>query len=275
MKVLHGPPAETAVAQVQDAPAIPAAPEPPPPVAPVPAPVAAKPVRAQRQPVQPEPAPQPVEPPAAVLPPSEPPPAPSTPPAPTEPEQVTPAPPPTPPLPEPHTVTLNAGLLIPVRLVDGLSTERNAPGDTFTATLDKELVVDGFVIGERGARVEGRVVAADRGGKVKGVAALAVELTRLHTSDGQAVAIETDSFERHAQAGQRQDAEKVGGATAVGAIIGAITGGGKGSAIGAGVGAGAGAGDVLLTRGQPATLPSETRLSFRLRAPVTITEKTN
>ena len=34
-------------------------------------------------------------------------------------------------------VTLNAGMLIPVRLVDGLSSERNAPGDTFTATLDK------------------------------------------------------------------------------------------------------------------------------------------
>jgi hypothetical protein len=41
-----------------------------------------------------------------------------------------------------------------VRLVDGLSSERNAPGDAFLATLDKELVVDGFVIAERGARVE-------------------------------------------------------------------------------------------------------------------------
>ena len=62
------------------------------------------------------------------------------------------------------------------------------PGDTFTATLDKELVVDGFVIAERGARVEGRVVSSDRGGKVKGVAVLSVELTRLRTSDGQSVA---------------------------------------------------------------------------------------
>jgi hypothetical protein len=69
------------------------------------------------------------------------------------------------------------------------------------------------------------------------------------------------------------DAAKVGGAAAVGAVIGGIAGGGKGAAIGAGVGGGAGAGDVLLTRGKPATLPSETRLSFRLRTPVTITEK--
>jgi len=207
MKVGHGSEAEPAVAQVREPAAIPA----PAAVAPAPAPMAPEPVRAQRQPVQPDPPPPPAEPPAAVPPPPPSnPPAASTPPAPTEPEQVTPPPPP---LPEPHMVTLNAGLLIPVRLVDGLSTERNAPGDTFTATLDKELVVDGFVIAERGARVEGRVVASDRGG--------------------------------------------------------------KGAAIGAGVGGGAGAGDVLLTRGKPATLPSETRLSFRLRAPVTITEKTS
>jgi hypothetical protein len=164
-------------------------------------------------------------------------------------------------------------MLLPVRLVDGLSTERNVSGDTFTATLDKELVVDGFVIAERGARVEGKVVASDRGGKTRGVSSLAVELTRLHTSDGQTVAIRTDSFERRAPQTQTQDAAKVGGGAALGAIIGAVAGGGKGAAIGAGVGGAAGAGDVLLTRGKPTTLSSETRISFRLSGPVTITEQ--
>src|SRR5439155_669138 len=70
------------------------------------------------------------------------------PPAPPEPEHVTPLPAP----PEPHKVTLTAGTLIPVRLVDGLSSERNLPGDLFTATLDSPLTVGGFVIAERGAR---------------------------------------------------------------------------------------------------------------------------
>lgn len=212
----------------------------------------------------------------AVAPPAEPPketpPPPPTPPARTEPENVTPPPPPPPP-PEPHKVTLNAGTLIPVRLVDGLSSERNMPGDTFTATLDKELVVDGFVIAERGARADGRVVASDRGGRVKGVAGIAVELTRIHTSDGQKVAIQTDSFERHAQQARGQDAAKVGTGAAIGAAIGAIAGGGKGAAIGAGVGGAAGAGDVMMTRGQAARLPSETRINFRLRAAVTLTER--
>jgi hypothetical protein len=57
--------------------------------------------------------------------------------------------------PEPHKVTLNAGMLLPVRLVDGLSSEHAAPGDAFLAT--KELVVDGFAIAERGA-VWGRLL---------------------------------------------------------------------------------------------------------------------
>jgi len=119
------------------------------------------------------------------------------PPARTEPEPVapvssgdsTPAPP-------PRQVTLNAGLLLPVRLADGLSTERNAPGDAFRATLDRDLAVDGLVIAERGARVEGKVVAVEAGAGGKS-AALTVELTRPYTNDGQTVTIRTDSFERH------------------------------------------------------------------------------
>ncbi|SPF51379.1 conserved exported hypothetical protein [Candidatus Sulfopaludibacter sp. SbA4] len=211
----------------------------------------------------PAPAPEPPAPPQPVEPP------PPTPPARSEPENVTPPPPP--PEPEPPRVTLNAGMLIPVRLVDGLSSERNVPGDTFTATLYRELVVDGFVIAERGARVEGRVVSAGRGSK-GAASTLSVELTRIHTSDGQNVDIQTDSFERLSDPSQLTNAEKIGGGAAVGAIIGAVAGGGKGAAIGAGVGGGAGAGDVLLTR-KPATLPSETRITFRLKAPVTLTER--
>jgi len=203
---------------------------------------------------------------------------------PASPEPPPPAPPPTevatrpeppaiPPPPPPRQVTLNAGTQIPVRLIDGLTTQRNNAGDTFTGSLDQPLVVDGLVIAERGARVEGRVVSADKGGKVSGVATLAVQLTRIHLSDGQAISVQSESFEKHAEQTRGTDAAKVGGGAAIGAIIGAIAGGGKGAAIGAGAGGGVGAGDVLLTRGKPAALPSETRISFRLSTPVTITER--
>ncbi|HWB86401.1 MAG TPA: hypothetical protein VG675_19825 [Bryobacteraceae bacterium] len=216
-----------------------------------------------------EPAAPPAQPVQAAPPQPAPAPAAAPAPAPVEPEHVTPPSPP----PPPPTVTLKAGTLIPVRLVDGLSTERNTPGDSFTASLDQPLVVDGFVIAERGARVEGRVVASDRGGRVKGVAALAVELTHIRTSDGQTLSIQTDSFEKHAEQTRGKDATKVGIGAALGAAIGAIAGGGKGAAVGAGVGGAAGAGDVALTHGDAATLPSETRINFRLRSPVTVTER--
>jgi hypothetical protein len=147
---------------------------------------------------------------------------------------------------------------LPVRLVDGLSSERNFPGDVFAATLDRALVADGFVIAERGARVEGRVVAVDRS-KVR-AAALAVELTRLHTSDGQSVAIQTDDYFKHADATRLGSTGKIAG----GAVLGA--------AIGAGVGGGAGGSEVMPTR-RPVELSSETLMTFKLRTPVPLTEK--
>src|SRR5205807_6835883 len=174
---------------------------------------------------------------------------------------------------QPHTVTLAAGTQLVVRIGETLTSQRSRPGDIFLATLAEPLTIDDFVIAERGSRCEGRVVEADAGGRVKGVARLTVELTSIHTSDGQKVLIRTASFDKEAQASRREDAAKVGGGAALGAIIGAIAGGGKGAGIGAAAGGAAGAGDVMLTRGKPAEIPVETRVSFRVQEPVTITER--
>jgi hypothetical protein len=169
-------------------------------------------------------------------------------------------------------VTLNAGLTIPVRLIDGIASDRNKPGDTFTATLDKELVVDGFVIAERGARAEGKVVAAQHG-DLRNVSAVAVELTAIHLSDGQTVAIATDSFEKHGDKDAGADTTKVAGGAVIGAVIGGIAAGGKGAAIGAGAGAATGTGVMVAGHEKPTQLPSETRITFRLRNAVKITER--
>lgn len=199
-------------------------------------------------------------------------PAPPPPAAPAvDPEPV--APPPPPPPPPPRKVTLAVGTLLPVRLVEGLSTERNQPGDTFTATLTDPLVADGFVIAERGARLEGRVLTSEKAGRVKGVSELAIQLTKLSTSDGQHIPILTDPFQKAGPKTVGKDAAKVGVASGIGAAIGAIAGGGKGAGLGAIIGGAAGTGGVMATRGEPATLPTETRISFRLSQPVTITEK--
>ena len=238
-------------------------------VKPSPAPAAAP--RALRQPVNRE---RPVNDaqPASPEPPSAAPAAPPVAPAPPEPpKEVVHEAPPAP--VQPHSVTVAAGTMIAVRLGETLSTKNNQPGDTFFATLAQPLVVDGLVIAERGARAEGRIVEVERAGKVKGLAHLTVELTKLTTSDGQHVRVRTASFNQQGKSSRKTDAAKVGIGAALGAAIGAIAGGGKGAGIGAGVGGAAGAGDVLLTRGDDAVIPVETGLSFRLQEPVTVTER--
>jgi len=265
------------VVQTAQAPvAQPVQPEPAP--VPAPAPAAKTPAKpaAVRRPspavaVNRAPEPQPAAaysaPPPAAAAPSEP--APS---APVAPPPQPPAAPEPPPPPQPHTVTVSAGTLLPVRLGETLTSEKNKEGDAFTATLDKALVIDGFVVAERGARLEGRVVEADRAGKVRGVAHLAIELVRLTTADGQRISLRTEAFHKDGKAERGRDAAKIGAGAAIGAAIGAIAGGGRGAAIGAGVGGAAGTGAVLTTRGQAAELPVETRISFRVNEAVTITE---
>jgi hypothetical protein len=193
-------------------------------------------------------------------------------------EQTVPAPtpvtpPPPPPPPQPRKVTVAAGTLLPARLGETLDSSRMQPGDTFAANLDQPLVVDGLVIAERGARLEGKVAEIQESGRVRGLAAIAIHLTKLHTSDGQELAIETELFRKQAPTSHGEDAKKVGIGAGLGAAIGAIAGGGKGAGIGAAVGGAAGAGTAAATRGKPAVIPVETRIDFRLSGPLTVTEK--
>jgi hypothetical protein len=170
-------------------------------------------------------------------------------------------------------VTIPEGTLVSVRLIEGVSSAVNKPGDTITATLDQPLVVDGFVIAERGARVEGEVSQVVDAGRVKGVAQVALVLTRLTTADGQKIRIRTAEFAKEAPKETARDAAKVGIGAGIGAAIGAVIGGGKGAAIGGAAGAGAGTGAVLATKGKPAELPSETLLTFRIAEAIQVTER--
>jgi hypothetical protein len=178
-----------------------------------------------------------------------------------------------PPPREPHKATIPAGTVVTVRLGETLSTQKNHPGDTFSGTLDQPLVVDGFAIAERGSRVQGRITDLEQAGRVKGLAQISLQLTKLHTADGQDIAISTEKFAKEGPTSHKEDAEKVGIGAVLGAAIGAMAGGGKGAAIGAGAGGAAGAGTVAATRGKPAELPVETRLTFRIEQAVTVTER--
>lgn len=167
-------------------------------------------------------------------------------------------------------VTLPESTALSVRLVPTLSTETHEVNDTFEATLAEPITEGGETVLEAGTRVWGKVVEADKGGRVEGRAHIGVLLTEIETADGERVNISTNTLRRQAPATKKDDAKKIGIGAGVGAAIGAIAGGGKGAAIGAAAGGGAGTGAVLATRGEPAVLPSETLLRFSLQHPVTI-----
>ncbi len=167
------------------------------------------------------------------------------------------------------SVTLPEGTQLAVRTTTTLSTNSQTSGQAFTAHLEQPLLYDGREIAPKGAEVNGQIVDADKGGRVKGRASLAVELTGLNSNAGQ-IAISTNTITHEAKGTKKNDALKIGIGSGVGAAIGAVAGGGKGAAIGAAAGAGAGTGVVLATRGDPVVIPSETLLHFTLSAPITI-----
>jgi hypothetical protein len=181
-----------------------------------------------------------------------------------------PPPAPAPPPPPIRTVTIPASTAITVRLLDAISSERNRAGDTFQATLEQPLVVDGMVVADRGASAVGRVVQAQQSGRVAGVAEMALELDRLQTVGGE-VQIASDTMMRRAETTHGKDAMTTGGLAGLGAAIGAIAGGRRGAGIGAAAGGATGAGTVMATKGKPVKFDPETQLTFRLRAPVTVT----
>jgi hypothetical protein len=166
-------------------------------------------------------------------------------------------------------VTIPSGTTMAVRLVDTIDSERSQPGQTFHATLDSPLAVEGDVAVPAGYDVEGHIVDVKSAGKFAGQSLLALQLDRVKVGD-KYYAIQTDQYRRQGTSRGKNTAEKVGAGAGIGAIIGAIAGGGKGAAIGAAAGGGLGGGVQAATKGQQIKLPSETVLNFTLQAPVTV-----
>ncbi len=169
----------------------------------------------------------------------------------------------------PKEITLPAGTPIVIRTTTALSTKTAASGSPFAASLEKDLTVDGRLVAPKGAEVAGVVTSSDPGGRVKGVASIAVTLTSISTPAGP-IKIDTNNRGAQAKSSVKKDVIKGGIMTGVGAAIGAIAGGGKGAAIGAGAGAAAGTGTAMMTKGDPAVIPAESVLTFKLAAPVTV-----
>jgi hypothetical protein len=166
-------------------------------------------------------------------------------------------------LPATDRLRLPAGTNLVIRMIDGVDSERNSVGQTFAASLDEPVVIDGRTMIPRGADVVVKLVDAKESGKLAGRTTLTLDLMSLKV-DGRMVDVNTETVTEESSSRGSRTAKVAGGTAVLGTIIGAIAGGGKGAAIGLGSGAAVGAGAEILTKGQRVKIPSETRLTFVL-----------
>ena len=173
----------------------------------------------------------------------------------------------------PAKVTIPQGTALAVRLVDTIDSETAQQGQTFRASLESPLSVDGDVATPAGYDVEGHVVEVKSAGKFSGRSELVLQLDRIAVG-GKHYNIQTDQWKREGSSRTKNTAAKVGTGAAIGAIIGGLAGGGKGAAIGAAAGGGLGGGVQAATKGQQIKLSSETVLNFTLQGPLTVVPTT-
>lgn len=172
-------------------------------------------------------------------------------------------------LPPPPQVTIPAGTWISARVNQPLSSNRNHSGDIFSATLTKPIIANGFVVARAGQTIGGRVVEAEKAGRVQGQSRLGIELTELSLVDGQQLPIRTQLSEYHGGTTYSRDGTAIATTTGVGAAIGAGVNGGVGAGVGAAAGLTASVIGVLVSRGRATEVYPEAMLTFRLSAPVT------
>jgi len=94
--------------------------------------------------------------------------------------QAQPAPAPQPPPPPPPVqVTVPAGTVITVRMIDGIDSARNTAGEEFAASLDAPIVVGDKVVIQRGADARVRLVRDTSAGHIEGRSEVKLELASI------------------------------------------------------------------------------------------------
>ena len=155
-----------------------------------------------------------------------------------------------------------------VTITEQLSASHNNVGDRFTGVLAEPLRSSGgATIFPRGTHVAGTVVAAKGRGRFKGSGALGIQLSSIAGTP-----VSVSSYEKEAAGKGKRSAGFIGGGGGAGALIGGIAGGGKGALLGGLLGAGAGTAGAAFTGNKDVVIPSESRVTFHLTSPVTVTK---
>ena len=175
------------------------------------------------------------------------------------------------PRPQLEEYTVRADSVLGIRLDQSLSSATARLEDRVTASVSRDVIVNGRTVVPSGTRLEGNVALVQPGGKFKGRARLGIRFHTLVLADGMRVPIQTETLYRDGESATGSAAAKVGTGAAAGTILGAVLGGKRGAIIGAGVGAAGGTAAVIAGDAKDAVLESGVPLTVRITSPVTLT----
>ncbi|HEY8485562.1 MAG TPA: TrbI/VirB10 family protein [Longimicrobiales bacterium] len=181
--------------------------------------------------------------------------------------------------PQPTTRVVPAGTTFAVRLDQTLSTDKNQPGDPFTATVTDPVVDanDGTVLIPAGATVRGRVTAVNKSGHIGETAVIKVAFESI-SFNGQSYPLEATVVEakpeRRTRTSGKEQAAKVAAGAAAGAILGKVLGKDTEDAVkGAVIGAAAGTAVAMGTADVDAVLAAGSRMVIRTDTPVEVARR--
>ena len=154
--------------------------------------------------------------------------------------------------------------------VDALVSSASAEvEDEVSATISRDVRVDGIVVVPAGGRVVGSVTAVERSGRMRGSESITV---RFHTlvRDGVETPLATQAIARTGPGQGKQNATRIGGGAAIGAVLGGIFGGHKGAAIGGAIGGAGGTAAAAAQHAPPATFQAGESLVLRTTRTATL-----
>src|SRR5262245_13027008 len=108
--------------------------------------------------------------------------------------------------------TVPPGTLLQLELVDSVSSQGSAPGDSVQARVVDDIRVDGQVVIPANSQVSGRVVSARGLKKIGGRALLSLEFTSVETASGEAPI--RAAWSRLGKSETKKDVAIIGGSTA-------------------------------------------------------------
>jgi len=192
-----------------------------------------------------------------------------------------------------HLVNVPVGTVIPLKMDSHLSSESSRVGDRFTATVSRDVTIDGQVVIPANSKVEGHVTNATPSDRTSKAGTIAIAFDRLTLSNGPAIPVDgtltplseearreldRDSVDGEDRVGggsrTRRAVVFIGGGAGAGAVIGAVAGGAKGAAVGAGIGAVLGTIGVLLSKGQKAEVESGAEFGMMVESSFTVNTDT-